>query len=199
MATTRKASRGRQRAAGEPREATTRRPARKEPSAWTRRPGRPLSLTQALAEAIVETARAGNYLEVAAQAHGVPKSTLYGWLSRAAEFDDATQEQLDGLDDETAGLVWFSDALRKAEAEAEAEAVACVRSRPNRWQAEAWFLERRHQARYRQHLAAEHSGEVGVRAILTPEQEREELAAFGMPAALSVAAGPESVTPPDGA
>lgn len=34
------------------------------------------------------------------------------------------------------------------------------------------------------------------REKLTPEQEAEELAAFGMPAALQVAAGPEAVQPP---
>ena len=42
-------------------------------------------------------------------------------------------------------------------------------------------------------------GEVAERLVLTPEQEAEELAAFGMQAALEVAAGPEFVTPPPNA
>ena len=53
-------------------------------------------------------------------------------------------------------------------------------------------------------LDAPQRAELGVRPLtpierLTPEQEAEELAAFGMPAALAVARGPEFIEPPPNA
>ncbi len=46
--------------------------------------------------------------------------------------------------------------------------------------------------------------ELGIRAMapreeLTPEQIAKELEAFGMPAAIAVAAGPSAISPPVGA
>jgi hypothetical protein len=46
------------------------------------RPGRPLLLTDALADRIVQVVAAGNYLKTAAQFCGVSQSTLQAWLAR---------------------------------------------------------------------------------------------------------------------
>lgn len=164
-----------------------------------RRPGRPSILTEKLADEILGYARAGNYIKVAAKAAGVAKQTLYNWQAKAAEFDDATQEQLDALDEETALLVWFVDALKQFEAQAEVEALAAVRSQSSRWQAQAWFLERRHQDRYRQLVAQEHSGD--VRVAISPEQAKEEAESWAAAGAgvAAVASGPDAVEPPEDA
>lgn len=142
--------------------------------------------------------RGGSYVEVAAQACGVSKHRLYDWSAKAAEHDDATEEEFDALDDETALFVWFRHAYKEAEAQAETRLLLRVQQAGPRWQAYMTVLERRFGARWRRQEAVEHSGEVGVKK-LDPSQVEEELAAFGMPAASAVAAGPGSVEAPEDA
>jgi transposase len=86
------------------------------------RTGRPSKFTVERQEQILEAIRGGNYLETAARAAGVGKSTFYEWLER---FPD------------------FADAVESARAEAEARNVAIIeKAAQASWQAAAWWLER---------------------------------------------------------
>lgn len=98
--------------------------------------GRPTALTPELAEQIVRFVRHGNYLEVAAAAAGIARSTLFDWLRRGAR--------------ETRGPYRdFSVALRVAQAETEATDLALVALAARKdWRAAAWRLQHRFPARW---------------------------------------------------
>jgi hypothetical protein len=65
------------------------------------RQGRPLRLTQEVADAIVTAVEQGSYLKIAAQAAGVGQSTLAGWLARGRAALAAAAAHDDDPDDET--------------------------------------------------------------------------------------------------
>jgi len=89
-----------------------------------------LELEPELAARIITYIRAGSYVETAAAAAGVNKSTLYRWLERGAE----GQEPFAG----------FATQVESALAEAELRDLARIdRAADNNWQAAAWKLERR--------------------------------------------------------
>ncbi|MDQ3480274.1 MAG: hypothetical protein M3423_02905 [Actinomycetota bacterium] len=50
----------------------------------TRR-GRPTKLTPRVHTVIIESIRAGNYMEVAARAAGIRKQSLYNWIERGPQ------------------------------------------------------------------------------------------------------------------
>lgn len=63
-----------------------------------------------------------------------------------------------------------------------------------------FILKARRPEKYSEQHRLVHSADRAVKSTpLTPEQERAELIAFGMPAALNVAAGPDSVPAPEDA
>lgn len=89
-----------------------------------------LELDPELAQRIVTYIKAGSYIETAAAAAGVNKSTLHRWLKRGAEGEEPFAE--------------FSDAVEAALAEAELRDLARIdRAADTQWQAAAWKLERR--------------------------------------------------------
>lgn len=93
-----------------------------ESSVGSPRVGRPTKFTAERRECILDAIRAGNYVETAARAAGVGKSTFYEWLERFPE---------------------FADAVEKARAEAETRYVAVIeQATVTSWQAAAWWLER---------------------------------------------------------
>jgi hypothetical protein len=78
-------------------------------------------------QAIVNALRVGNTRRAAAAAAEVSKDTFYRWL------EDAT----------------FCDAVEKAEADAELRFLGVIaKAAPIRWQAAAWWLERRRHEEY---------------------------------------------------
>ena len=84
--------------------------------------GRPSKFTVERQERILDAIRGGNYIETAALAAGVGKSTFYEWLDRYLE---------------------FADAVKEARAAAELRYLAIVeRASAETWQAAAWWLER---------------------------------------------------------
>jgi transposase len=90
--------------------------------------GRPSKLTEDRKSAIIDSLRAGNYLETAAAGAGVHRDTLNEWRK---QFPD------------------FSDAVEKARAEAEEQHVAVIRAAArDSWQAAAWWLERSYPHRW---------------------------------------------------
>lgn len=100
-----------------------------------------------LAQRIVDLIRAGNYLEVAATAAGIHRSTLHRWLRH-------------GRDQQRGRFRKFLTAVEKAQAEAESRDVALIaRAAGEDWRAAAWRLERKQPRRY------------GPRVALSVQQE----------------------------
>lgn len=176
-----------------PRAGTPRKP---KPPGERRRPGRPTKLTYELADKIVTLIEKGVYVEVAAKACGVSKTRFYDWVAKAAEYDDADEELVEALDDETLMFLWFRYAYQRAEAQSEINLLETVNRAGTHWQAQMTILERRFPARWRRRDEIEHSGGISTTAPLTAEEEARELEAFGMAAAIRVAQGPEAVLPP---
>jgi transposase len=97
--------------------------------------GRITKLTKEVQQKIVDTVRAGNYLEVAAAYAGISENTLYEWIARG-EGRDPHRSKTELYSD-------FAAAVKVARAEAEATAVAIVRmAMTDNWQAAMTFLER---------------------------------------------------------
>jgi len=93
--------------------------------------GRPTKLTKEIHNTITRHVKAGNYIETAAAAAGVNKSTLYDWLKRGAK--------------EEIGIYYdFSNAVESALAESEIKDLKKLEAHmSSSWQAAAWRLERR--------------------------------------------------------
>lgn len=97
--------------------------------------GRPTSLDDLVQKRICDAARRGNSRECSAVLGGIDPRTVRGWIRRAR-------------DDEEPFASFFS-ALQKAEREAEDEMVQLIRGGAERWQAAAWWLERRRRNTWR--------------------------------------------------
>ncbi len=72
--------------------------------------------------------------EMAAEANGICEATLYDWLNTGKV------HQLEGLDSE---FTKFSEAIKRAELDRVLEHTDMIAAKPERWQADAWLLERR--------------------------------------------------------
>jgi hypothetical protein len=100
-----------------------------------------LELDPEIQARIVTFIKAGSYVETAAAAAGVNKSTLHRWLKRGAEGEQP--------------FAGFADALEAALAEAELRDLARIdKAADTQWQAAAWKLERRNPKAWgrREHL-----------------------------------------------
>jgi len=99
--------------------------------------GAPTKLTPELQTKIVAFIRAGGYVETAAAAAGINKSTFYDWLKRGAAQKAGPYRE-------------FSDAVEKAAAESEMADVARINkaAQDGVWQAAAWRLERKFPERW---------------------------------------------------
>ena len=87
---------------------------------------------------IVDLVRAGNYLEVAALAAGIHKTTLHRWLRFGREQKRGRYKR-------------FVEAVERAQGESEARDVALIaKQAPNDWRAAAWRLARKSPRRYGQ-------------------------------------------------
>jgi len=101
--------------------------------------GRP-KLDEASTQKICDLLRAGNYLDTAATAAGVHKTTLHRWLRLGREQKRGRYKK-------------FVEAVEKAQREAEARDVALIaKQAPTDWRAAAWRLERRAPRRYGQRV-----------------------------------------------
>ena len=101
--------------------------------------GRPSKFTPEARAAILDAVRNGAPREVAAQSAAIDDSTLYRWLE---------QGEADTEHDAASDFREFRDAIKKADAEAEITAITAIRASVLQWQALAWWLERRHPARW---------------------------------------------------
>lgn len=97
--------------------------------------GRP-KLDPATTQRVVDLIRAGNFLEVAATAAGIHRSTLYRWMRH-------------GRDQQRGRYRKFLSQVEKAQAEAESRDVALIaKAASEDWRAAAWRLERKSPRRY---------------------------------------------------
>jgi hypothetical protein len=115
------------------------------------RRGRPGKLTARRQRAIVDAIRRGAHRAQAAEAAGIARSTLQGWLSRG-ELDDARGRYRE-----------FAEAVRTAEAQAELEALKSIEraAAEGDWRAKAWILERRFPERWGRQTRHQVSGPDG--------------------------------------
>lgn len=111
------------------------------------------TLNHTLTERIVELVQAGNYIETAAKAAGIHKSTYYSWMNRGEKAAEA-QSKGDPVSDDEAAFADFYNQVSQAEAVAETNAVAAVREADRGWQAHMTYLERRFATRWRQQSGA---------------------------------------------
>lgn len=158
-------------------------------------PGRPTKLTPALVEMLLDAILEGAYIETAAQAVGINKTTFYRWLRKAEELEavameQLTEEQLDeaaeaAVYDVTDPDVWvyldFRHAVKSAEAFAEIELLRRV-TRPGAvpWQASMTVLERRFPERWARRDKVQHEGAIDLGrprvVVLEDDERRRELA-----------------------
>lgn len=96
--------------------------------------GRPSKFTPERREAIIDAIRNRIPYEYAAEANGICEETLYDWLRTARADRNA------GIDSE---YTKFSEAIKRAEMTRMREHSDIISARPERWQADAWLLERR--------------------------------------------------------
>lgn len=117
--------------------------------------GRPRNLlTPTLISGIVNTIRAGNYIETATALHGIHKDTFYRWLKEGARDRRAGRDTLEAT---------FSDAIKKADAHAENARVSQIQKASKKiWTAAAWWLERRHPGKWGLKQRTELTGEGGA-------------------------------------
>ena len=98
--------------------------------------GRPSKLTPDVSKRIIDSVRAGNYLETSAAFAGVSKVTLFNWMKR-------------GNAQKTGKYREFLTSIEKALAEAEMRDVQTIsKASEKNWQAAAWRLERKFPARW---------------------------------------------------
>jgi len=96
--------------------------------------GRPSKFTPERRAAIIDAISHRIPYELAAEANGIAERTLHHWL------DVGYQHQLDGLDTD---YTEFLQSIKRAEMTKIREHGDIIAARPERWQADAWILERR--------------------------------------------------------
>ncbi len=101
--------------------------------------GRPSKFTPERRAAIIDAISHRIPYEYAAEANGICEETLYEWL-RIAKIDRAS-----GIDSE---YTKFSEDIKRAEMQRMREHSDIIAARPERWQADAWMLERRWHKHY---------------------------------------------------
>ena len=100
------------------------------------RGGRPTKRTPQLADAIIESVRAGNYLETAAALHGLSYETVRAWAREGERAKGGLKHR-------------FSASLKRARASAEESALKVITDAGKvHWQAAAWRLERQYPKKF---------------------------------------------------
>jgi len=96
--------------------------------------GRPSKFTPERCASIIDAISHRIPYEMAAEANGICEDTLYEWLKIGRK------HQKEGV---LSDYAVFSEALKKAEMTKVRQHMDIVAERPERWQADAWLLERR--------------------------------------------------------
>jgi len=85
-------------------------------------------------DAIVDAIRHRIPYELAAEANGIDEQTIYAWLKKAR------RDKAEGIESD---YVLFAEAIKRAEMTKVREHLDMIAAKPERWQADAWILERR--------------------------------------------------------
>ena len=96
--------------------------------------GRPSKFTPERRAAIIDAIAHRVPYELAAEGNGICEETFYEWLRIARE------DEANGIDSEYSK---FSEDIKRAELQKVKEHNNEIASKPERWQADAWILERR--------------------------------------------------------
>jgi len=96
--------------------------------------GRPAKFTPERRSAIVDAISHRIPYEYAAEANGICEETLYDWLRTAKK------HRTEGI---TSDYTQFSEDIKRAEMTRMREHSDMIAAKPERWQADAWLLERR--------------------------------------------------------
>lgn len=96
--------------------------------------GRPSKFTPEIRTSIIDAISHRIPYEMAAEAHGITVSTLYEWLKIGRD------QAREGI---TSDYTIFSEGLKRAEMQRVREHCDMIAAKPERWQADAWLLERR--------------------------------------------------------
>ena len=96
--------------------------------------GRPTKFTPERRGAIIDAIAHRIPYEYAAEANGICEATLHDWLNTAKA------HRLQGIESD---YTQFSEAIKRAEMTRMREHSDMIAAKPERWQADAWLLERR--------------------------------------------------------
>lgn len=131
---------------------------------------RPSKLTDETKRKLVLALRAGNDQKVAAQLAGIGETTFYRWLE-LGEQPDAKKEYRE-----------FRELVQRTLAEAEIDAIARIQQAASngRWQAAAWWLERKYPERWGRNdkIRAEISGPNGEPIQIDIEEAKKAILEF---------------------
>ena len=110
------------------------------PKEYAREPtGRPSKFTPERRASIIDAISHRIPYEMAAEANGISLETLYEWLRIGRDHRN------EGIDSD---YTIFSEALKRAEMTKVRQHMDVISDRPERWQADAWILERRWHKHY---------------------------------------------------
>jgi hypothetical protein len=131
---------------------------------------RPSKLTPETLEKLIRALRAGNDQKVAAELAGIGETTFYRWMELAQE-PNAKKDYRE-----------FRESVLRALAAAEADAVVRIQqaAQNGRWQAAAWWLERKHAERWGRNdkIRAEISGPNGTPIQIDIEEAKKAILEF---------------------
>lgn len=103
--------------------------------------GRPSKFTPERRDAIIDAIRNRIPYALAAEANGICEETLFEWLRVGRRHEEEGKES---------EFTRFSESIKRAEMQKMREHLDVISARPERWQADAWILERR----WGQHFSA---------------------------------------------
>jgi len=101
--------------------------------------GRPSKFTKEIRDAIIDAISHRVPYEYAAEGNGIAEVTLYDWINTGKN-DMANNVESEYAD--------FSKAIKRAEMTKIRQHSDIISERPERWQADAWLLERRYAKHY---------------------------------------------------
>lgn len=132
--------------------------------------GRPSKFTTERCAAIVDAISHRIPYEMAAEANGISERTLFYWLELGY------QHQMQDLDTE---YTRFLQSIKKAEMTKMREHSDIIAARPERWQADAWILERRWPKHYGNNILLKELNEkmnkmLGINHVKSDEERHRD-------------------------
>lgn len=110
---------------------------------------------------VVEAIKLGNTFTSAARAGGVSPRSVYGWLQRGREIRDSRESNPDfAINEFDDDYVWFLEQVEDAEAHCQMLLMSRIHEAgEDKWQANAWILERRWPHEYSLRTTVQHKAD----------------------------------------